>query len=74
MAIKAKPAGPAPPGASTIKIHRPIATATGALTDGAKTIMEPSTDATLVGGAGFLFGGFLALSGENPLKGLKFVP
>jgi hypothetical protein len=64
-AIEAKPAGPAPPGASTIKIYRPIAAATGALTDGAKEATNSSIHATGMGGMGFVLGGCLTLQGSN---------
>jgi hypothetical protein len=64
--IEAKPAGPAPPGAGTITIHRPLAAATGALTDAA--VHASHTGLRTGMKTGFLcagLGGFALVAGEH---------
>ena len=68
--IEAKPAGPAPPGAGTITIHRPLAAATGqlseALTDAAEETSYRAEDRAVGYGMTIaMLGGFALVAGEH---------
>eukprot|EP01051_Picozoa_sp_SAG22_P007756 SAG22_NODE_557_length_9118_cov_9.050006_6_plen_317_part_00 len=63
--IEAKPPGPAPPGAPTITIYRPLAAATGALTDVAEEASYNSKSNIKYGGVIAGLGGFAMVSGEH---------
>eukprot|EP01043_Picozoa_sp_COSAG02_P006191 COSAG02_NODE_174_length_31243_cov_76.084543_13_plen_428_part_00 len=63
--IEAKPPGPAPAGAPTITIYRPLATATGALTDVAEGSNANSRTMIKDGGLVAGLGGFAMISGEH---------
>ena len=72
-AIEAKDAGPEPPGAPTIKIYRPLAAVTSAVTGAAEATTQASVRVAGIGAGGFVIGGLCAISGEGVGRGYELV-